>query len=82
MATKTITVTESAYEALKSLKEKNESFSETILRVAKRKPLSAFYGAWSKETADKVEKHIRETRKMHSKLHQERIKRIDEELRS
>ena len=35
MTTKTITIREEAYRALKNLKLKNESFSETILRVLK-----------------------------------------------
>lgn len=81
MATKTITVTENAYEALKSLKDKNESFSETILRVAKRKPLSYFYGALSKETGERLEKDIMESRERHKKLHAERVKGIDKELK-
>ena len=82
MSTRTITVTEDAYEALKSLKAVNESFSETILRVAKRKPLSEFYGTWSKETANKVEKNIREARQLHRNLHEKRVQKIDKELQS
>lgn len=35
MTTKTITIREEAYRALKNLKLKNESFSDTILRVSK-----------------------------------------------
>lgn len=35
MTSKTITVREEAYIALKSLKLKDESFSETILRISK-----------------------------------------------
>ena len=35
MTTKTITIREEAYKALKNLKLKNESFSDTILRVSK-----------------------------------------------
>ncbi len=78
MAVKTITVTENAYDALKSLKEPNESFSETLLRVAKRKPLSQFYGVLSKESADRLEKAIMERRRERNKAHQARLKRIAE----
>ncbi len=81
MATKTITVTESAYEALKSLKDKNESFSETILRVAKRKPLSYFYGALSKESGKRLESAIMEARKRRNIGHQKRMRRLVEELK-
>ena len=35
MVTKTITIRENAYNALKNLKLKNESFSDTILRISK-----------------------------------------------
>ena len=35
MPTKTITILEEAYEALKNLKLQHESFSDTILRVSK-----------------------------------------------
>ncbi|MHA1650851.1 MAG: antitoxin VapB family protein [Candidatus Helarchaeota archaeon] len=35
MPTKTITIKEEAYKALKSLKLENESFSDTILRISK-----------------------------------------------
>ncbi len=80
MVVKTITVTESAYEALKSLKSINESFSETILRVAKRRPLSDFFGILSKESGDALEKNILEMRKRSLKSHKERMKMIAEEF--
>ncbi|MHC1592290.1 MAG: antitoxin VapB family protein [Candidatus Helarchaeales archaeon] len=35
MVTKTITIKEEAYKALKNLKLNNESFSDTILRISK-----------------------------------------------
>ncbi len=35
MTTKTITIREEAYRALKNLKLGNESFSDTILRISK-----------------------------------------------
>ena len=81
MATKTITVTEGAYEALKALKGSNESFSKTILRISKRKPLSYFYGALSKEDANKLEKVIMENRRINKKLHKARFERLFGELK-
>ena len=82
MSTKTITVTEIAYESLKSMKAKNESFSDTILRITKRKPLSYFYGILDNETGEKLEKSIMENRRKNRKLHEKRLKRIEEEMNS
>lgn len=54
MVTKTITVTEEAYNTLKSDKEKDESFSQLILRTHKKKgDISEFIGAW-KHIPDKI----------------------------
>lgn len=80
MSVKTITVTEDAYEALKSLKAARESFSETILRVSRRRPLRDFFGALSKESGDKLEKAILDMRKRHGNAHNSRIKEIAEAL--
>ena len=80
MAVKTITVTTDAYEALKSLKEKNESFSETILRVYGKKSLLEFAGALSESSACKIENHIREKRKLHREMRNKRMKRLIGEL--
>ena len=81
MSSKTITVTKDAYEALRALKETNESFSDTILRVAKRKPLSFFYGCLSKESGKKLEETIMEMRKIRSESHKKRIEKIIKELK-
>lgn len=62
MATKTITVTVEAYRTLAAMKQKNESFSQTILRVGKRRPLSDFFGVLSKEKGD-LHKTIQTLRK-------------------
>jgi predicted CopG family antitoxin len=57
MAVKTITVTKEAYEALASDKNKDESFSEVILRTHKKKgnweAVGKFIGAW-KHVPDKI----------------------------
>lgn len=44
MATKTISITEEAYERLKMYKNQRESFSDVIHRITKRNKLSDFYG--------------------------------------
>ncbi len=80
MAVKTITVREEAYEALKAMKAPDESFSETILRMTKRKPLSYFFGALSKESGEALEKAVMERRKTNARLHRERMKRIVKEM--
>lgn len=72
MTTKTLTVTEDAYNALKSKKDTNESFSEVIVRLSGRKKLSSFIGVLSPESADALEKSIKEDRKRHRFLHQAR----------
>ena len=47
MGTKTITIINEAYEALKVEKEKTESFSDVILRLSKDRPkLAESFGKW------------------------------------
>ncbi len=47
MATKTISITEEAYEALLSEKQNSESFTQTILRLTKKKgKLADSFGKW------------------------------------
>jgi predicted CopG family antitoxin len=62
MATKTISITEEAYERLKSKKKGNESFTEVILRMTNKKSILDFAGILTKEEADRMEKTISESR--------------------
>lgn len=62
MPTRTISITEEAYERLKVRKEKNESFSDVINKVTGRRSLLELAGILSEEEADKLEKHIKERR--------------------
>ena len=81
MSTKTITVTEDAYEALRALKDARESFSDTILRVAKRKPLSSFVGILSNKSGGELEKAIMEGRKIRNEAHKKRMKNLMEDMK-
>lgn len=48
MATKTISILETAYESLRKEKKEGESFSETILRLTRRRPrLGDSFGKWT-----------------------------------
>lgn len=76
MTTKTITVTEDAYEKLKSRKLPTESFSEVITRITNNKALSDFFGILSKEDANLLEKGIKESRKTNRILSSERYKKL------
>lgn len=73
MAVKTITITENAYEILKSKKKENESFSKTIVRMFGRPSLMQFAGCLSKESADKLEHTIKLMRGEDTKVHEKRI---------
>lgn len=60
MTTKTITVTEDAYDFIKRLKTEEESFSDLFLRLAKEKnPLERYFGVLKgsvKEAEDRLKK--------------------------
>ena len=82
MASKTITVTVEAYEALKAAKDPSESFSEAIRRVVGRRSLREFVGCLSAESADRLERSIAEGRKHHTTEMKRRSRRIAEALRA
>jgi len=72
MATKTISITDEAYNILKSKKEDYESFSKAIVKLAGKKKLSSFYGSLSEKSANILEKTILEDRNIHKKKHKKR----------
>jgi len=77
MATKTISITEEAYERLASKKKEGESFSEVINRITNKRSLSEFAGILSNEEADRLEKNIKEGRVL-SRKRDERQRRTME----
>jgi predicted CopG family antitoxin len=55
MSVRTVTLAEDAYEALKSRKEKGESFSDVVRRLSGTHPsLLAFAGAWKNYPSDRM----------------------------
>ena len=68
---KTITITDEAYEKLKRLKDKDDSFSRVIIKVAekesKRTDLRRFLGILSEKEADDAREKIRRIRERLSK---------------
>ena len=80
MATKTITVTEKAYRTLAAMKAKNESFSQTILRVGKKRFFGDFFGILKGDAGDRLEKAVKERRKENNRLHQKKMQKIIEKL--
>lgn len=63
MATKTITITEAAYEKLKLRKKENESFSDVINRVMPYTDWNDFVGIFSQKSASNLERSIRKMRR-------------------
>lgn len=58
MTSKTISVSEDAYELLKKMKLKDESFTETIRRLAKRRKLTTCAGLWNDVTDEEMEDYL------------------------
>ena len=63
MATKTLTITEDAYERLLNAKEREESFSEIIVKHFPKRSLLELAGLFSAKEADDLRAHIRARRK-------------------
>ncbi len=76
MATKNISITEEAYKRLAKLRKGNESFSEIIVKVTKKDNWRNYFGTFSKESIEALEKNILKSRKLHAKLHLERTKKL------
>lgn len=68
MVVKTITITEEAYRSLRARKMGEESFSDVILRLTKRRPLRDFVGILSPESADAIRKAIDDDRAMRRRV--------------
>lgn len=80
MATKNISITEEAYKRLANLRNRNESFSEIIVKITRKNDWRDYFGILSKNTADELEKNIKKLRDKHIKERRDRVKFITKEL--
>ena len=62
MAVKTITITENAYNRLKSTKSEDESFTDAIMRITNKDPLAELVGLLTKKEADDMRTHLKSSR--------------------
>ena len=76
MATKTLTITEDAYERLAAFKDETESFSDVIAKITDKVSLLSIAGILTEKEADGLEKNI----KLIRKKSRNRLKRIALEL--
>jgi len=81
MATKSITITEEAYERLRQSKREAESFSRVIKRLTSNAAgLLRFAGSISDEEADRLEERIKKNRERWMKEEAKRREQIRREL--
>lgn len=76
MASKTLTITEAAYERLAAEKRPGESFTDVILRLTKKRSLFDLPKYVTKKEADSIAEAVAESRRerlaMAEKVHRER----------
>ena len=75
MPTRTISITEEAYERLKIQKSPKESFTDVINRITGKRSIMEFAGILSNEDADKIKAHIKGMR-ARSRKRMERIREM------
>ena len=66
MGTKNISISEEAYERLSALKKPNESFTEVVNRLTKKRSILDLAGALNEKEGDEIRREIIELRKASS----------------
>lgn len=81
MATKTITITEDAYDVLKSRKLPDESFSEVIKRVVgEKRDIMRHAGAWKHIPDEEIEEMKNNIKELRRKSTEAALKRVKNDM--
>lgn len=80
MGTKTISLTEEAYERLKAAKKEGESFSDVVNRISPGVRLEEYWGVLDDDAADELRETVAEGRDRRRAVRSERRDRIASEL--
>lgn len=80
MGTKTISLTEEAYERLKAAKKEGESFSDVVNRISPGVRLEEYWGILDDDAADELRETVAEGRDRRGAVRSERRERIAREL--
>ena len=80
MGTKTISLSDDAYERLSAAKRDGESFSDVVRRLAPGIQLTDYVGALDEATGDELEQTVADRRTQKSNDRRARRRRIVEEL--
>lgn len=80
LGTKTISLTEEAYERLKAAKKEGESFSDVVNRISPGVRLEEYWGVLDDDAADELRETVAEGRDRRRAVRSERRNRIASEL--
>lgn len=80
MATKTISLSEDAYERLKRMKRENESFSDVVNRLTTGVTLQDYHGVLGEDTAEAISDAVDSRRSEHASRRTDRQERVTDRL--
>lgn len=80
MGTKTISLSDDAYERLKAAKQENESFSDVVRRLTRGVELGDYYGILDEDTGAELAEIVERRRDEATDVHSERVDRISDRL--
>lgn len=78
MATKTISLSEDAYERLKAEKREGESFSDVVRRITGTVDVMEYFGALDADVADDLEDAVDEARERNRRRRADRARELFE----